>query len=117
MGLPVLLLTVTGRKSGARRTAPLVYFEDGEALVVVGSDGGARRHPQWWKNLQVNPSATVRVGRRVFEVTARLAQGAERERLWAVGMRINPAWDGYQRHTERLLPVVVLEAVDGLAAQ
>ena len=79
--------------------------------MVVGSDGGARRDPQWWLNLKVDPRATVRVGRRVFQAQARLAEGAERQRLWERGKRVNPAWQGYQKHTERELPVVVLEPI------
>ena len=111
VGLPMLLLTVTGRKSGLERSTPLVYFEDRGGYVVVGSDGGARRDPQWWKNLRVNPTATVRVGRRVFEVTARLAKDAERERIWEIGQGVNPAWDRYQRHCQRTLPMVILQPV------
>jgi deazaflavin-dependent oxidoreductase (nitroreductase family) len=79
--IPTLLLSVTGRKSGLTRTTALVYFEDGGNYVVVGSDGAARRDPQWWKNLRVNPQATVRVGRNKFAARASLATGAERERL------------------------------------
>jgi deazaflavin-dependent oxidoreductase (nitroreductase family) len=108
LGKPTLLLSVTGRKSGLIRTTPLVYFEDGDNYVVVGSDGAARRDPQWWKNLQKNPRATVRVGRNKFSATARLAEGEERDRLWQIGTGILPAWAEYQTRTERLLPVVVL---------
>ena len=108
MGLPTLLLSVTGRKSGLTRTTALVYFEDGGNYVVVGSDGAARRDPQWWKNLRVNPQATVRVGRNKFAARACLATGAERERLWQIGTGINPMWAKYQTQTERALPVVVL---------
>lgn len=108
LGLPMLLLTVTGRKSGEPRTTPLVYFEDGGSYVVVGSDGGARRDPQWWKNLLVKPTGELRVGRRVMPVAARLAEGEERERLWKRGRGVNPQWERYQRTTKRSLPVVVL---------
>lgn len=108
LGQPALLLTVTGRKSGRNRSTPLVYFEDGGDYVVVGSDGAARRDPQWWKNLQQNPEATVRVGRSKFPVTASLATGAERDRLWQIAININPIWARYQRQTRRSLPVVVL---------
>ena len=108
LGQSTLLLSVTGRKSGLVRTTPLVYFEDGDNYVVVGSDGAARRDPQWWKNLQKNPRATVRVGRNKFSATARLAEGEERDRLWQIGTGILPAWAEYQTRTERLLPVVVL---------
>ena len=107
-GLPTLLLTVTGRKSGNPFTTPLVYFEDGGRYVVVGSDGAARNDPQWWKNLKVNPSATVRVGRDKFPATASLATGDERARLWERGGDVNPMWKRYQTRTERELPVVIL---------
>ena len=106
--LPMLLLSVSGRKTGRIRTTPLVYFEDGERYVVVGSDGAARRDPQWWKNLQVNPRGSVRVGRRQFDVDATLAEDADRARLWELGKGVNPAWARYQTTTVRTLPVVVL---------
>jgi deazaflavin-dependent oxidoreductase (nitroreductase family) len=108
LGQSTLLLSVTGRKSGLIRTTPLVYFEDGSNYVVVGSDGAARRDPQWWKNLQEKPQATVRVGRNKFSVRASLAAGAERARLWQIGISIIPAWAEYQTQTERILPVVLL---------
>lgn len=110
-GLPTLLLSVAGRKSGKTYSTPLVYFEDGESYVVVGSDGAARRDPQWWKNLQANPMGTVRVGRKKLEVQARLSVGAERERLWELGKGVNPMWAKYQARTERELPVVLLTPV------
>jgi F420H(2)-dependent quinone reductase len=108
IGQSTLLLSVTGRKSGLIRTTPLVYFEDGDNYVVVGSDGAARRDPQWWKNLQENPQAIVRVGRDKFPVSANLATGDDRARLWQIGIRILPAWAEYQTQTERVLPIVVL---------
>ena len=107
-GLPMLLLSVTGRKSGTTRTTALVYFQDGDSYVVVGSDGAAKRDPQWWKNLQIDPMGAVRVGREKLEVKATLATGAERERLWEIGKTVNPMWSKYQTRTERELPVVVL---------
>ena len=107
-GLPTLLLSVTGRKSGKTHSTPLVYFEDGRSYVVVGSDGAARRDPQWWKNLKVNPACEVRVGTKKFPATAALATGAERERLWERGKSVNPMWSKYQARTERELPVVLL---------
>ena len=107
-GLPTLLLTVTGRKSGEPRSTPLVYFEDAGRYVVVGSDGAARHDPQWWKNLKVDPQARIRVGRKKFSVTASLATGDERARLWEHGGGVNPMWKRYQTRTERELPVVIL---------
>lgn len=108
LGLPTLLLTVSGRKSGKRYSTPLVYFEDRGSYVVVGSDGAAKRDPQWWKNLAANPHGTIRVGRQQLEVEAHLAQGDERARLWTLGKEVNPMWARYQARTERELPVVVL---------
>ena len=112
-GLPTLLLSVTGRKSGKRYSTPLVYFEDGDSYVVVGSDGAAKRDPQWWKNLQVNPSCEVRVGRKKLAAEASLASGTDRERLWEIGKSVNPMWSKYQARTERELPVVVLAPLAG----
>lgn len=108
LGLPTLLLSVTGRKSGKTYSTPLVYFENGGSYVVVGSDGAAKRDPQWWKNLQVDPICEVRVGRKAFGAKASLATGAERERLWELGKDVNPMWSKYQIRTERELPVVML---------
>jgi deazaflavin-dependent oxidoreductase (nitroreductase family) len=108
LGQRVLLLSTTGRKSGLKRTTPLVYFEDNGNYVVVGSDGAARRDPQWWKNLQENPQASVRVGRKTFSAKASLATGADRDRLWQIAKDVNPMWARYQVKTERMLPVVVL---------
>ena len=110
-GLPTLLLSVTGRKSGKTYSTPLVYFRDGDSYVVVGSDGAAKRDPQWWKNLQVNPTGVVREGRKKLEVKAHLATGPERERLWNTGTTVNPMWAKYQTRTKRELPVVVLTPV------
>lgn len=110
-GLPTLLLSVTGRKSGKTYSTPLVYFRDADSYVVVGSDGAARRDPQWWKNLQVNPIGVVRAGRKKLEVKATLATGPARECLWKTGMTVNPMWAKYQVRTERELPVVVLTPV------
>ena len=110
-GLPTLLLSVTGRKSGKTYSTPLVYFRDADSYVVVGSDGAARRDPQWWKNLQVNPIGVVRAGRKKLEVKATLATGPARERLWETGMTVNPMWAKYQVRTERELPVVVLTPI------
>lgn len=108
LGLPTLLLTVVGRKSGKRYSTPLVYFQDGDNYVVVGSDGAARRDPQWWKNLAMNPEGSIRVGRRQLDIEAHLAKGEERARLWEHGKKVNPMWSRYQERTERELPVVVL---------
>ena len=109
--MPTLLLTFTGRKSGKTYSTPLVYFQDGPRYIVMGSDGAARRDPQWWKNLEVNPNGSIRVGRKQLDVEATLATGAERERLWEIGKGVNPMWAKYQTKTERQIPVVVLTPI------
>src|SRR6266576_5014849 len=81
-GLPVLLLTTIGRKSGRPRTQPLAYTRTGGGYAVIASKGGAAQHPLWYLNLRANPLAEVTVGRDTHEVRARDAEGEERERLW-----------------------------------
>ncbi|MEZ5100321.1 MAG: nitroreductase family deazaflavin-dependent oxidoreductase [Thermoleophilia bacterium] len=109
---PVLLLTTRGRRSGAARTAPLLYLADGETYVVVASYGGSDAHPAWYLNLRDAPDATIRLGRREVRVRARDAAGAERERLWAGVVAIWPAYETYASKTSREIPLVVLEPVD-----
>jgi F420H(2)-dependent quinone reductase len=107
-GTPVLLLITTGRRSGEPRAVTLTYFEDGERLVVVGSNAGENRHPAWWLNLQEHPDATVQIGGTTTRVRAVEAVGEERERLWAELTRRNPAYEQYQLRTDRRIPVVLL---------
>ena len=107
-GVTNLLLTTTGRKSGAARTVTLAYMPDGEDYVVVASNGGSDRHPIWWLNLQKKASATVQVGKSVVEVEAAQAAGAERERLWPRLIEANPFYSKYEQITDRHIPVVVL---------
>jgi F420H(2)-dependent quinone reductase len=106
--LPILLLTTTGRKSGAPRTTPLCYLADGDDLVVVASNGGADWFPDWWLNLQKEPHATVELGRSRRSVVAREASPEERERLWATLIAIAPGYLGYERRTEREIPLGIL---------
>jgi F420H(2)-dependent quinone reductase len=108
-GLPVVLLTTTGRRSGRARTTPLCALPDGDALVVVGSFGGLDTPPFWWLNLQARPEATVQLGRERRAVAARDAEGAERERLWTELIARAPGYLRYQGLTEREIPLVVLE--------
>jgi F420H(2)-dependent quinone reductase len=106
--LPVLLLTTTGRKSGKKRTTPLVYLADGDNLVIIASNGGSDQHPEWWLNLRANPNAEVQVGPEVKPVVAEKARGAEQERLWREVNELYHGYDEYQRSTKREIPVVVL---------
>jgi deazaflavin-dependent oxidoreductase (nitroreductase family) len=106
--LPMLLLTTIGRRSGEKRTVPLAYLEDGDAWVVVASNGGSDRHPAWWLNLLQSPRARIRVGRRELDVRASLATAEERARLWPRLKEVNPAYRGYETKTRREIPVVLL---------
>ncbi|HZU60577.1 MAG TPA: nitroreductase family deazaflavin-dependent oxidoreductase [Solirubrobacteraceae bacterium] len=108
-GTTILLLTTTGRTSGQERTTPLIHRTDNGHWVVVASKGGAPDHPDWFKNLQAHPQATIQVKDEVIPVRADVAEGAERERLWGLMTEVWPAYDDYQRKTDRQIPVVVLE--------
>jgi len=107
-GVPVLLLTTTGRKTGRRRTTPLLYVEEGDRYAVVASAGGAPSHPAWYLNLRSNPAATIQVGGRQLAVTAETAGLEERARLWPGLTRMWPQYDDYQAKTRREIPVVIL---------
>jgi F420H(2)-dependent quinone reductase len=111
-GVDIVLLEHVGRKSGKRRTSPLLYIRDGENLVIVASKGGAAKHPAWWINLRANPETAVQVGGERRRVRAREAEGEERERLWKRVVEVWPDYENYQRRTERRIPVVVLEPAD-----
>jgi deazaflavin-dependent oxidoreductase (nitroreductase family) len=108
-GTTILLLTTTGRVSGQDRTTPLIHRTDEGRWVVVASKGGAPDHPAWFKNLEANPQATIQVQKEIIPVRARVAEGEERERLWKLMTEDWPAYDDYQRKTERQIPVVVFE--------
>lgn len=111
LGLPVLLLTTKGRKSGLMRTKALMYLPNGKNFVVVGSNLGYKNHPAWWLNLLAEPTANVYLGNRDCTVRAREAEGDERETLWGEIVKISPGYDEYKTMTERKIPVVVLEPV------
>lgn len=105
---PILLLSTTGRRSGRRRTVP-VMFVPGDRSVLVASNGGTPAHPSWYLNLLSDPRATAQIGGDRIDVVARTVAGAERERCWRQAVAIYPAYARYQRRTERELPVVILE--------
>ncbi len=108
-GLPVLLLTTKGRKSGQPRTCALTYIPDDDASVVIASYAGEPRHPDWWLNLVADPRAEIQRGGEQLRVRAREAEGEERERFWNEIVRRQSAYAEYQTRTSRRIPVVVLE--------
>jgi deazaflavin-dependent oxidoreductase (nitroreductase family) len=108
-GVPTLVLTTTGRRSGQPRTTPLIFGRDGDRYLVVASQGGADQHPQWYRNLLAHPEARVQVRAARFSVRARTAAADEKPRLWQIMAAIWPAYDEYQGRTARDIPVVILE--------
>lgn len=108
-GAPMVLLTHTGARSGTRRVTPLMALVDGDDLVIFASKAGAPTHPDWYHNLVAHPDASVEFGTESFAVRARVAEGAERDDLWARQKTAYPQFQGYEDSTSRVIPVVVLE--------
>jgi len=111
-GMPILLLTTTGRKTGRPRTTPLLYVTDGENIVVVASNAGRPRHPLWWLNLEKNPEAEVQVRNKKRRVKAVEATGEERERLWRLVVGMYTEYEEFQKTANRQIPVAVLRPRD-----
>jgi deazaflavin-dependent oxidoreductase (nitroreductase family) len=109
-GMPVLLLTTTGRRTGKPRTTPLTFFRDGPNLVVIASNGGADRAPDWSLNLERNPRAVVEIGTDELTVQARTASAEERERLWVGITATYSGYARYQEKTARQIPILILTA-------
>jgi len=112
-GDQLMLLTTVGARSGEERITPVMFHRDGERYVVIASKGGAPDHPGWFHNLKANPVARVEVGGETgtekFEVRAREAEGAERDRIYAERVAIAPGFGEYERQTSRKIPVMILE--------
>jgi len=105
----VLLLTTIGRKTGQPRTQPLLYLKDGDAFVVVASNGARDRHPAWYLNVQANPEVELRAGRTRVKARASVATPEEKARLWPKLTDYYKGWAYYQTQTDREIPVVVLQ--------
>lgn len=108
-GVDTRLITIRGRKSGKLRRTALIYGRDRDRYLVVGSAGGARRHPSWYLNLRADPDVHVQVGAERFDAGTRTASPRERPRLWRIMTSIWPEYDRYQDRTGREIPVVVIE--------
>jgi deazaflavin-dependent oxidoreductase (nitroreductase family) len=110
-GVPTLLLTTKGRKTGAPRTLPLIYGQDGDRYVIIASRGGTPDHPGWYKNLLANPTVELQVAADRFTARASTVSGPDRQRLWQLMAKIWPDYDAYQKKTAREIPVVLLERI------
>jgi deazaflavin-dependent oxidoreductase (nitroreductase family) len=107
-GVPILLLSITGRRSGQPRTTPLIFGRDADDYLVIASLGGAPKNPSWYVNLQANPRAEIQVKAEQIPVIARTASDDEKPRLWRIMTEQWPNYDVYQSRTDREIPVVVL---------
>jgi F420H(2)-dependent quinone reductase len=104
------LLTTIGRKSGRQVDTPIFYFRDGGNFYIIGSKGGAPEHPLWFRNLEADPQAWVIFPDRRIAVRARVAEGAERQRMWDAAAILYPPYNDYQAKAgSRKIPIVVLE--------
>jgi F420H(2)-dependent quinone reductase len=107
-GMPVLLITVPGRKAGDPHTTPVSYFEDDGQFIVTGSGSGSAREPQWFKNLRHTDQADIQVGRRKLAVSVAVIEGAQREILWQRLLVRAPFFADYQKKVEREIPMAIL---------
>lgn len=106
--MPVLLLTTTGRKSGKQRTKPLGYVKDGDDYLLAASNAGNDYFPSWWLNLKANPVAEIQAGGLRMAVNARKASPEERERMYPKFVAFFKGYAGYEKKTDREIPVVIL---------
>jgi len=108
-GQPLLVLWTTGAKTGKQRRSILTYSRDGDDYVVTGSKSGAPTHPAWYYNVQENPDVTVEIGAETFAARAIVAEGAERDRLWAHHVQQLPRFGEYPAQTGgRVIPAIRL---------
>src|SRR5258705_9928961 len=107
-GRPLLLLTTKGARSGEERTTPMMFIPDGDRLLVIASNAGAPRHPDWYYNLLAHPEVTVEVTGDSYQATAEVPGGAERDRLFAEVCGKYPFFTEHQAKVSRAIPVVAL---------
>jgi deazaflavin-dependent oxidoreductase (nitroreductase family) len=110
-GTKILILFTTGRKSGEQRSHALIFEDWADAYLVVASKGGTDAPPAWFLNLQADPDAEIQIKGDRFPVRARVASDDEKPRMWDAMTAVWPDYDDYQKKTDRVIPVVVLERV------
>ena len=108
-GRPVMLVTMTGAKSGLQRTIPLMYVPYKDGVIVVGSQGGAAKSPVWVKSIQQNPDVVVQYGGKKMELRARQVDDAEKAEVWPTCVENYAPYQDYQDRTDRIIPVFVCE--------
>ncbi|MCV7303129.1 nitroreductase family deazaflavin-dependent oxidoreductase [Mycobacterium barrassiae] len=108
-GIPVALLTTTGRKTGEPRVSPLYFYRDGDTVVFAASKGGSDKHPMWYLNLKADPKVQVQIKKEILDLTARDATEEEREKYWPKLVEMYPTYEDYQSWTDRKIPLVICE--------
>ena len=108
-GIPVALLTTTGRKSGEPRISPLYFHRDGDTVVVAASKGGSDKHPMWYLNLKANPKVQVQIKKEILDLTARDATEDERAKYWPRLVEMYPTYEDSKAWTDRVIPLVICE--------
>ena len=112
-GLPVIIVTNRGRKTGAIRKTPLMRVVDGRNYILVASQGGAPRHPLWYQNLKADPHVEIRDKTQTYAMRVReVVDADERQRLWAIAVAAYPPYQAYQEKTDRVIPIFVAEPVE-----
>ena len=112
-GLPVIIVTNRGWKSGAIRKTPLMRVVDGKNYILVASDGGAPKHPNWYHNLKADPNVEIRDKTEVYAMRVReVVDSVERQRFWNVAVEAYPPYQAYQDKTDRVIPIFVAEPID-----
>lgn len=112
-GLPVIIVTHRGRKTGAVRKTPLMRVVDGNSYILVASQGGAPKHPLWYHNLKADPEVEIRDETEVYAMRVlEVVDPVERERLWIVAVAAFPPYQEYQGKTDRLIPIFAAEPVE-----
>ena len=112
-GLPVVIVTHRGRKTGAIRKTPLMTVVDGINYILVASQGGAPRHPHWYYNLKAEPNVEIRDKAEVYSMRVReVVDPVERQRLWGIAVCAFPPYQEYQNKTDRVIPVFIAEPIE-----
>ena len=107
-GVPTLLLSTKGRKTGENRLIPLIYGKLANEFIIVASKGGHTHHPSWYLNLEADAEVEIQVGADKMKGTCRVVEGADRDQCWTIMSGIWPAYNDYRDRTERHIPVVVI---------
>ena len=112
-GLPVIIVTNRGWKTGATRKTPLMRVVDGKNYILVASQGGAPKHPLWYHNLKADPNVEIRDKTEIYAMRVReVVDSVERQRLWNVAVEAYPPYQEYQDKTDRVIPIFVAEPID-----